>query len=221
MWWQNVYQSAWTVSLLPSNATKWERVLEAVDADLVARDPVGLIPAARAVYHCPQVWLPYLAAERSVDEFDGAWPLERQQAVVAGSFRYHQVRGTRPALDRALEPLGYSLGVKEWFEFSPPRQANTFTIDLEVDFTMPWTPADRARVVRQANRAKNAHTKLTEIRIKRPTPPAPVFVGGVPTIRRTVISGQQPKITSRLPRHLTFIAVVPRIRRTLLIGPRS
>src|SRR5690606_8054037 len=98
------------------NSTSWELAVEAVDADLVARDPVGLIAAARSVAEVPAPWLPYLAAERSVDEFTSAWPIERQRAVTAASFGMHQVKGTRPALVRALAPLGFDVSVIEWFE---------------------------------------------------------------------------------------------------------
>ncbi len=221
MWWRSVFQIEWTASLLPSNATPWERVIEAVDADLVARDPVGLIPAVRSDADSPLTHLPYLAAERSVDEFDGAWPETRQRAVTAGSFRYHQTQATRPALDRALGPLGYSLTVAEWFELSPPGPANTFAVQLQLPDLQPWTAAERERVVRVANRAKAAHTKMVVLAPTRRIPASPLYVGGIPILRRRILIGQQPRVTTLRADGQIWVGGLPRLHRRIIILPRS
>src|SRR5699024_2950160 len=115
---------------------------------------------ARQVADVPLQLLPYLAAERSVDEFTGDWTEERQRAVTAASFPLHQVKGTRPALDVALTPLGYDVHVVEWFEPTPNRPADTFRIRVAIGDNEPWTLADYEILVRVANGAKNAHTLM-------------------------------------------------------------
>lgn len=209
----------WLATLLPSNSTPWERVLEGIDADLVSRDPVGLIRHARSVFECPLAWLPYLAAERSVNEYDGAWSEARQRAVVAGSFRFHQVQGTRPALDRALAPLGYRVRVVEWFE-RVQRRPYTFRLRLDLGVE-PWTRGKRSEFIRVANGAKNAHTKLEAVEYSRVTGPAVMFVGGVVVRRRVLRIRQVPEqIALRFPAPVYVGAILTR-RRTVRIRPRS
>lgn len=220
MWWRIIFQLEWTVSLLPLNATAWERVVEAVDSDLVSRDPVGLIPAVRDVAATPLSHLPYLADERSVDEFSGNWPEDRQRAVISGSFAYHQVKGTRPALDRALLPLDYQVAVQEWFEAEPPLTAYTFTLKVELLNNRTWTPTDRAELVRLANNAKNAHTKLTKIELVRDAPPAAVYVAGKAFTRRVLRIREISNVTHLPASGLVFIAAALRTRRALRVNHR-
>lgn len=220
MWWRTVFQLEWTASLLPSNVSPWERVTEDADSDLVARNPVSLIPAVRVAASAPVEVLPYLAAERSVDEFSGDWPEDRQRSVISGSFAYHQVKGTRPALDRALLPLDYRPIVKEWFEVDPPAPAYTFTLKVELLNNRTWTQTDRAELVRLANNAKNAHTKLTQIDLVREAPPASVYIGGKVFTRRVLRIREKSNITNLPVSGLVFIAASLRTRRTLRVNYR-
>lgn len=220
MWWNSIFNPSWTVELSTENATAWQRVVAGADADLIARNPIGMIIAARIVVDCPLAWLPYLAAERSVDEFSGDWPEDRQRAVIAGSFAYHQVKGTRPALDRALLPLDYRPVVKEWFEVDPPAPAYTFTLTVELLNNRAWTQTDRAELVRLANSAKNAHTKLTEIGLVRDAPPSAVYVGGKAFTRRVLRIRELSTITNLPISGLVFIAAALRTRRALRVNYR-
>lgn len=220
MWWTAVFEPVWTVSILPSNSTAWERTIEAVDADLVARDPIRLVEYARSDIEVPDVWLPYLAEERSVDEFSSAWTEERRRAVTRGSFPLHQVKGTRPALDRALVPLGFSPQVTEWFETSPTRQPNTFRISVTIDEDRDWI-FGRSEIIRVANKAKNLHTKLEAIEARREVGPSMVYVGGYSRRIRTIRVGQLPKVELIRTNAMVFIGAVSTRRRTLRVGPRT
>lgn len=219
MWWTAVFEPVWAVSLLPSNATVWERALEAVDSDLVARDPVGLIFSSRSVTEVPVEWLPYLAEERSVDEFSSAWPESRRRAATAGSFPLHQVKGTRPALARALGSVGYDAHVQEWFEVIPNRQANTFRVSVTVGADREWV-GGRAEVIRVANKAKNAHTKLEQINVNRQAVPAMAFVGAIQRRVRTLLIKQQPNIDTIHMSTMVWVGAAQMRNRTLIIGPR-
>lgn len=221
MWWTATFEQQWTVSLLPRDtSTTWEVVLDVVDADLAARDPVALVSAARSDEGVPLPWLPYLAEERSVDEFSSAWPEERQRAVTKASRSVHQVKGTRPALDRAMTPLGFSVKVVEWFEVQPPRQPYTFRLSLTVEPMREWLSSDRSAFIRTANKAKNAHTKLEAIEVRRNVGPVAVYVGGTLRRVRTIRVGQLPKLTTIRADGFVFVGAVHRRRRTLRVGPR-
>lgn len=220
MWWQEVYRPEWIETLLPNSSTPFERVLEAVDADLVARLPIPLILAARSPYQCPLSWLPYLASERSVDEFDSAWPEARQRAVIAGAMPYHQVKGTRPALDRAMAPLGLSVKVREWFEVSEQRRPYTFRIELDLG-QEPWTNAMRSTFVRTANSAKNLHTLLDGVETRRVVGPATIHVGVAVSRHRSLTVGQVPKPTSITVDSILHVAFIQQRHRSITVGPRS
>ncbi len=222
MWWTAVFEEQWTASLPPpSSSTPWERALDAVDGDLAARDPVGLITAARSAKDVPLVWLPYLAADRSVDEFTSTWPEERQRAVVAGSFDFHKVKGARLSLDRALEPLGYTLSVTEWFEVEPYRDRYTFRIRVTIGDLEPWLISDRDTLTRVANGAKNLRSKLEAIEQVRNIRPANVYVGGVVVRRRKLTVGPVPRPSNINIKGHVFVGAAQVRRRTLIIPPRG
>lgn len=220
MWWTAVFEPVWTVSLLPSNATPWERVLDEVDGNLAARDPIGLIAASRVVAEVPEAWLPYLAEERSVDEFSSSWPVARRRAVTAASFDMHRVKGTRPVMERALAPLELQARVVEWFEVTPTRRPYTFRVSVVVGQTREWVAGARREVIRVANAAKNAHTLLEAVEVRRNVGPAMVYVGGYTIRKRTLRVGSIPALdTIRVPA-FTYVGAAQIRRRTLRIGPR-
>lgn len=219
-WWRHVYEMRWTASLLPSNATRWERALEAVDADLVARTPVGLITASRSVMDCPLAWLPYLAAERSVDEFSSDWPEARQRAATEASLALHKVKGTRPSLDVALRPLGLSPQVAEWFE-TTGRQANTFRVAIDIDRDRTWGAGDRSELIRVVNGAKNLHTKLEVLDLRRRARPAALYLGGLPTFARTLRIGQHVRPNLHRQTSMVWVGATTIRHRTLRVGPRQ
>ncbi len=224
------FEAYWTASLLPgANATPWELVVEAVDSHLVARDPVFLIQAARDPQTAPLALLPYLAMERSVLEFDTSWPESQQRAVIASSFAFHRIMGTRRALDLALAPLGYALTVKEWFETSPQGAPYTFSIAVQIGQQTAWALADFQQVVRIANRAKNAHTLLTALSPARSLGPAGVSSAGwlsrirSMTVSQIVAPPQAPTEidqTLQAPSAITRVAAALSRKHWLRILPR-
>ena len=217
--WSATFQPVWAVSLLPrSSSTPWEIALDLVDANLVARDPVGLIAASRSVEAVPLRWLPYLAEERSVDEFSSAWPEERQRAVTKASLGLHRIKGTRASLVRGLQPMGYAAKVVEWFEVIPPRRAYTFRVSITIDGARTWLAADRKALIRAANKAKNLHTKLEAVEFYRPVGPAALYVGGVLRRHRQLLIGSLPPVTSIQTIAMTFIGIAQTRRRTLIVG---
>ena len=94
-------------SLLPPSAGTIERVFEEVVAARLAtieRDIQHFLDP----YKCRLDLLPYLAWELSVDDWDDAWSEQVKRDVVAVAIALHVTKGTRYAVRRALESLGYT-----------------------------------------------------------------------------------------------------------------
>lgn len=94
-----------TETLLPANASDFERAIEATTAGL-SDTPVPL----RALWNpetCPVALLPWLAWALSVDDWASDWPEATQREVIAASVEVHRHKGTRGAILRALDAMGY------------------------------------------------------------------------------------------------------------------
>lgn len=121
-----------TASILPANLADLERDLDAALARIELID----IPTADLwdPWRCPLDVLPYLAWSVSVDMWRSTWAEDTKRRVVAASLRLHRVKGTRPAVAQALESLGVTATIQEWFEAEPSRPPGTFAISLSTGF---------------------------------------------------------------------------------------
>ncbi|MGC0151882.1 phage tail protein I [Chromobacterium vaccinii] len=89
--------------LLPPNRTALEAAL--ADALALELDPSalrGLADSAR----CPAAVLPWLAWERSVEQFDAAKTDEERRALIASSVDVHRHKGTIAAVRQVFRDLG-------------------------------------------------------------------------------------------------------------------
>ncbi len=120
-----------TESLLPPNATTLERATAKACAAMTAL-PVLL----RTLWHpatCPAPLLPYLAWSLSVNYWESTWPEATKRAVIQSSCLMHQRKGTTWALRQALEPLGYTITLTEWWQHTPPEIPGTFGLSLQTN----------------------------------------------------------------------------------------
>jgi len=91
------------MSLLPWNSSVMERAIEAAArldlpvpiADLIDPDT------------CPEFMLPWLAWEMHVDGFDDIPTVQGKRAAIRMSLALHKKKGTKWAIQRALETYGY------------------------------------------------------------------------------------------------------------------
>ena len=90
------------VSLLPANATAFERALEAA----LAQDVEMPIRKLWSAADCPPALLPYLAWALGVEEWDPDWPAAVKRAAVANAFAIHREKGTLAGLKRVLSTAG-------------------------------------------------------------------------------------------------------------------
>lgn len=113
-------------SLLPANVSDLERDLEIALARLEDIE----IPIATLwnPWKCPLEVLPFLAWAVSVDLWRSDWLESVKRSVVANSMSGHRRKGTRPAVEQALNALGVTVELVEWFEMSPQGQPGTFEV---------------------------------------------------------------------------------------------
>ena len=140
-------------SILPPNATKAERALEAAAAR------VGDVPTPARDYWnpatCPAWYLPWLAWAVSVDVWDDSWPEAAKRAAIAKSIPLHRRKGTVRAVELSLEPLGLDASIKEWWQMVPAGERGSFKVQIRPSAnTPPITLAVLNSVAQAIERAK-------------------------------------------------------------------
>lgn len=116
--------------LLPGNATELERLAAHALAQ-IERVPVPL----RDLWNpdvCPVALLPYLAWAFSVDRWSQSWPESAKRNTIKAAYFIHSRKGTIGALRRVVEPLGYLIEVREWWEELPLGIPGTFRLLIGV-----------------------------------------------------------------------------------------
>lgn len=103
-------------TLLPPNPTALDRHLEQVIRHRFDSLPVEILRQFWQPENCPAHLLPHLARQYSVDIWRDEWSESRKRAVVAASPQLHRIKGTRAAIELALESLGQVFDLTEWWE---------------------------------------------------------------------------------------------------------
>ncbi|EJG1697267.1 phage tail protein I [Vibrio parahaemolyticus] len=148
-------------SLLPPNASKHER-----DVEAVISPPLSF--PNRDIWNpdkCPEHLLPHLAWALSVDNWDSTWPIERKRKVIKDSVYINRKKGTRDAVERVVSAIrGDETQVTEWFEDKANLSPGEFTIDY-VSTGTPIDGSDLGKLVPAINSAKNVRSNLTKVTI--------------------------------------------------------
>lgn len=117
-------------NLLPPNSTQFERQFS------VAFARVSTVETPARTFNlpleAPAVVLPWLAWERSVDDWKKSWTEAQKRQTINNAYYVHCHKGTIGALERALKNLGIQAVVQEWFNMSPIGQPYTFSIQIQV-----------------------------------------------------------------------------------------
>jgi phage tail P2-like protein len=114
-----------TQSMLPKTATDLARALDILEERLF-RLPVAMI--SKDPMTVSEALLDHLAWENSVDVWDVDWPEDIKRSVVAMSAEVHRFKGTPYAIKRALDALGVSTELVEWWQASPEAARGTFDV---------------------------------------------------------------------------------------------
>ncbi|MFZ6825286.1 phage tail protein I [Klebsiella pneumoniae] len=147
-------------TLLPPSATAWMRSAEAATARLS-----GITIAIRTLWTptaCPVDLLPYLAWALSVDRWDKDWPAERKIAAIQRSYWLHRRKGTRAAVRRVIEDMGFSATFVEWFDVGD--EPGTFRLEVDVN-EVGLTPKTLDELNRLISDAKPVSRHLAQMTI--------------------------------------------------------
>lgn len=147
-------------TLLPPSASAWMRSAEAATAKL-SRITVAIrtlwTPTA-----CPVDLLPYLAWALSVDRWDKDWSAERKIAAIQRSYWLHRRKGTRAAVRRVIEDMGFSATFAEWFDVGD--EPGTFRLEVDVN-EVGLTPKTLDELNRLIGDAKPVSRHLSQLTI--------------------------------------------------------
>ncbi|MFA9396499.1 MAG: phage tail protein I [Halodesulfovibrio sp.] len=174
------------MTLLSSNATKYERALEKTCARSFSL-PV-LINTLRNPFECPLEALPWLAFEWSVDEWDEEWSEEQKRQVTARSISVHKKKGTCGAVEEALGALGITVRAIQWWEAEPKGVPGTYDLEVQLPAGYKADEATYQEVERVVTAAKNCRSHLGKIALtpaalkQQPIVSGVVFCGEVVTI---------------------------------------
>ncbi|RFA31330.1 phage tail protein I [Alkalilimnicola ehrlichii] len=118
-----------TTSLLPPNATRLERALEASDAQLSELD-LAKVDSLWNPDRCPASLLPWLAWAVGVEGWNSNWTTARQRRVIKTALETRRYRGTLGSLRRELAALGMDILVREWWEIGDT--PHHYELDIEL-----------------------------------------------------------------------------------------
>ncbi|WP_301691652.1 phage tail protein I [Klebsiella pneumoniae] len=147
-------------TLLPPSASAWMRSAEAATAKLS-----GITVAIHTLWTptaCPVDLLPYLAWALSVDRWDKDWPAERKIAAIQRSYWLHRRKGTRAAVRRVIEDMGFSATFAEWFNVDD--EPGTFRLEVDVN-EVGLTPKTLDELNRLIGDAKPVSRHLAQLTI--------------------------------------------------------
>ncbi|SLY38358.1 phage tail protein I [Klebsiella variicola] len=147
-------------SLLPPSCGDWLRYTEAGTARLSA-----ITVALRTLWTptaCPVDLLPYLAWALSVDRWDKGWPAERKIAAIRKSYWLHRRKGTRAAVRRVVEDMGFTAAFAEWFDVGD--EPGTFRLEVDIN-EVGLTQKTLAELNRLIDDAKPVSRHLAQLNI--------------------------------------------------------
>ncbi|KQM88464.1 hypothetical protein ASE67_01515 [Sphingomonas sp. Leaf23] len=148
-------------SLLPPNATAFERAVESALSRVTAIDtPVATL------MHPAQIdasVLPFLAWHLSVDRWEADWSEATKRAAVADAITAQRRKGTPASVDAVLADFDDLLELVEWHQTTPRGTPHTFEIRLPIG--AEGGPRSRAAfadaILRDVARVKPARSQGT------------------------------------------------------------
>lgn len=146
--------------LIPPNATPLE---QNTDAAIAARlGAISLTPITQLwdPWTCPAALLPWLAWAEAVDEWNTAWSVNVQRAVIAAQREVRRKRGTKAAVVDAITAFGGSTTIREWWQYATKRTPHTF--DIVISGGAQYVDAGfQQSMIRAINRTKPARSHYT------------------------------------------------------------
>ncbi|WLH19621.1 phage tail protein I [Pseudomonas simiae] len=145
-------------SLLPANSSPLEKALDLGFGKLLDR-VMPPFPALMDPVQTPAEFLPYLAADRGVSEWDADASATEKRITVALSWQIQRQAGTPKALSYAVESLGFTPNISAWYQQRPMEKPYTF--DVQAIIGRSWSRGDHNRLIRRINAAKSERDQAT------------------------------------------------------------
>ncbi|MFJ7285802.1 phage tail protein I [Pseudomonas sp. NPDC099000] len=145
-------------SLLPANSSPLEKALDLGFGTLLERIeppfPELMEPSAT-----PFAFLPYLALDRGVGEWDTQASESEKRLTIALSWQIQRQAGTDKALSHAVESMGFTPHISPWYQQQP--RGNPYTFDVQATIGRSWSSGDQTRLIRRINAAKSERDEVT------------------------------------------------------------
>ncbi|MHA4975375.1 phage tail protein I [Pseudomonas extremorientalis] len=145
-------------SLLPVNSSPLERALDLGFGRLLDRVSPPF-PALMSPLQTPSEFLPYLAADRGVSEWDADASESEKRLTVALSWQIQRQAGTPKALVHAVESLGFTPNIRAWYQQRP--LGLPYTFDVQAIIGRSWSSGDHNRLIRRINAAQSERDLAT------------------------------------------------------------
>ena len=145
-------------SLLPANSSPLEKALDLGFGYLLER-VTPPFPQLMDPDHTPSAFLPYLAADRAVNEWSTTAPEAEKRLTVKLAWPTARQAGTRQALENAAKGLQLSPEVRAWYEQKPPGVPYSFAVRAWTD--LPYSETIDARLDRRLADAKSERDILS------------------------------------------------------------
>nr|WP_300309225.1 phage tail protein I [Halomonas sp.] len=146
-------------SLLPPNATRYERALTEETAR-VSQVPTPL----RDLWNpdtCPTELLPWLAWTLGVSAWKPYWSDAVKREQIRQAVEVHRHRGTVQAVRRVVTSFGAALSLREWWESSPVGAPHSFAITLNVNDSSNRSADLQQDIIDEITRVKPARSYFT------------------------------------------------------------
>lgn len=104
--------------------------------------------------------LEHLAVQYDVTTWDSGWSIETKRAVLKTAIADKRKKGTRGAVQRAIEAVAPVATITEWWQADPPETPHTFRIDVLQDGSAVDAET-QADVIAQVNEAKPVRSHFT------------------------------------------------------------
>ena len=145
-------------SLLPANSSPLEKALDLGFGHLLER-VMPPFPELMNPDRTPAAFLPYLAADRAVNEWSTTAPEVEKRLTVKLAWPTARQAGTRQALENAAKGLQLSPEVRAWYEQKPPGVPYSFAVRAWTE--LPYSEAIDARLDRRLADAKSERDILS------------------------------------------------------------
>jgi len=108
---------------------KVSAAIDAIDSEIQAVSQLCVVPSILArIDLLDTKVLDHLAWQFNAKSWRDTWPISLKRSVIKAIIQVKAKLGTRYAVEQAVQSLGSSVSIQEWWQFEPPKTPHTFDI---------------------------------------------------------------------------------------------